>query len=117
MIYATRNQYKPFNEEVGDIEDADINKDYWAFAYEEDERATNLMRKPVKGRIVYEYTRKYFYEYKVNGKDLKKNGVSLYARYFADTYEEAVKGFNILVQKRINSLTKEISRLQDMLIK
>lgn len=117
MIYATRNQYKPFNKEIGDSENADINKDYWAFAYEEDERATNLMCRPVKGRIVERYSYKHFYEYKVNGKDLKKNGVSLYARYFADTYEEAVKGFNILVQKRINSLTKEISRLQDMLIK
>lgn len=37
MIYATRNQYKPFNKEIGNSENADINKDYWAFAYEEDE--------------------------------------------------------------------------------
>ena len=27
------------------------NKDFWAFAYKEDERALNLMCKPVKGRI------------------------------------------------------------------
>ena len=54
---------------------------------------------------------KYFYEYKVNGKDLKKNGVSLYARYFADTEKEAIKGFNALLNKRINSLTEEIDKL------
>ena len=36
------------------------NKDFWAFAYKEDERALNLMCKPVKGRIKED---KYFYEY------------------------------------------------------
>ena len=69
------------------------NKDFWAFAYKEDERALNLMCKPVKGRIKED---KYFYEYKVNGEDLKKNGVTIYARLFANTYEEAVDGFNKL---------------------
>lgn len=116
MIYSTRiYQYpNPFNEEIGNIENESTNKDFWAFAYKEDERATNYMCKPVNGRIKDD---KYFYEYKVNGRDLKKNGVSLYARYFADTYEEAVKGFNILIQRRIDSLTEEIGRLQDMLVK
>ena len=38
-------------------------------------RKINLMCKPVKGRISDGYN---FYEYKANGKDLKKNGVSLY---------------------------------------
>ena len=65
------------------------------------------MFKPVKGRISDGYN---FYEYKVNGKDLKKNGVSIYARFFIDTYEEAVEGFNMLVNKRIDSLQKEIIR-------
>lgn len=53
MIYAVRAyQYRnSFNEEIGNIEDELINKDIWAFAYKEDERATNLMCKPVKGRI------------------------------------------------------------------
>lgn len=58
----------------------------------------------------------YFYEYKANGKDLKKNGVTIYARFFADTYEEAVEGFNKLVKTRIESLKDEISKLEDMLI-
>lgn len=109
--------------EKGNIENEPTNKDFWAFAYVEDERAMNLKRatnlifKPVKGRIVKDHSYIYFYEYKANGRDLQKNGVSLCAGYFADTYEEAVKGFNILVQGRIDSLAKEIERLQKMLIK
>lgn len=89
------------------------NKDIWAFAYKEDERALNLMCKPVKGKIKED---NYFYEYKANGKDLKKNGVSFYARLFADTYEEAVEGFNKLVRTRIRFLKDEIYKLEDMLI-
>ena len=72
------------------------------------------MCKPVKGRISDGYN---FYEYKTNNKDLKKNGVSIYARFFTDTYEEAVEGFNMLVNKRIDSLKKEIIKLDNMLIK
>ena len=100
------------------IDEECYDKDIWAFAYKEDERATNLMCKPVKGRIIQDgnYTA-HFYEYKANGKDLKKNGVTLYARFFTDTYEEAVEGFNILVNKRIDSLQKEIIKLDNMLIK
>ena len=100
------------------IDEKCYNKDIWAFAYKEDERATNLMCKPVKGKIIQDdnYSA-HFYEYKVNGKDLKKNGVSIYARFFTDTYEEAVKGFNMLVNKRIDSLQKEIIKLDNMLIK
>ena len=89
------------------------DKDIWAFAYKEDERALNLICKPVKGQIKGS---KYFYEYKANGKGLKKTGVTIYARYFADTYEEAVIGFNALVLKRISALETEITRLNDMLI-
>ena len=102
------------------IDEKCYNKDIWAFAYKEDERATNLMCKPVKGRIVKSgdsFPSYNFYEYKANNKDLKKNGVSLYARFFTDTYEEAVEGFNMLVNKRIDSLQKEIIKLDNMLIK
>ena len=98
---------------VQKIDESHYNKDIWAFAYKEDERALNLMCKPVKGRIKED---DYFYEYKVNGKDLKKNGVSIYARSFTDTYEEAVEGFNKLVRTRIESLKDEISKLEDMLV-
>ena len=45
------------------------------------------MCKPVKGKIIKDgnYTA-HFYEYKTNNKDLKNNGVSIYARFFTDTY-------------------------------
>ena len=81
-------------------------------------RKINLMCKHVKGKIIQDgnYTA-HFYEYKANNKDLKKNGVSIYARFFTDTYEEAVEGFNMLVNKRIDSLQKEIIKLDNMLIK
>ena len=113
-IYCSRSTF----ENLQNIDEEHYNKDIWAFAYKEDERATNLMCKPVKGKIIKDgnYTA-YFYEYKANGKDLKKNGVTLYARFFTDTYEEAVEGFNMLVNKRIDSLQKEIIKLDNMLIK
>ena len=100
------------------IDEKCYNKDIWAFAYKEDDRATNLMCKPVKGKIIQDgnYST-HFYEYKANGKDLKKNGVSIYARFFTDTYEEAVEGFNMLVNKRIGYLQNEIIKLDNMLIK
>lgn len=115
MYYSvnTYQYYIPFNSMLLDVTEYPQDKDIWAFAYKEDERALNLMCKPVKGRIKKD---NYFYEYKANGKDLKKNGVTIYARFFADTYEEAVEGFNKLVKTRIESLKDEISKLEDMLI-
>ena len=79
--------------------------------YREDERATNFFCKPVKGRIIDHM----FFEYKKNGK-LKKNSVSYYARIYADTYEEAVEGFNILIQNRIKRLKEETNRVESLLI-
>ena len=114
-IYCFRDTF----ENLQNIDEERYNKDIWAFAYKEDERATNLMCKPIKGRIIKSegsFPSYNFYEYKANGKDLKKNGVSLYARFFTDTYEEAVEGFNMLVNKRIDSLQKEIIKLDNMLI-
>lgn len=94
MIYCVNVYlYSDIFKSLQKIDEECYNKDIWAFAYKEDERATNLMCKPVKGRISDGYN---FYEYKANGKDLKKNGVTLYARFFTDTYEEAVEGFNML---------------------
>lgn len=116
IYYAAKiyKYYIPFHSIVKDAEDIPINKDVWAFACKgEDSRALNYIRRPTKGRFKDD---KYFYEYKVNGRDLKKNGVSIYARYFADTYDEAVEGFNTLVQNRINSLNEEIEKLQCMLV-
>lgn len=87
------------------------NKDVYGFAYLEDERAINLFCKPVKGQIVGSM----FYEYKKNG-SLKKNGVGIGARIYADTYEETVEGFNALVSARIEKLEEEISKVEDLFI-
>lgn len=92
-------------------EDGIKDGDVFAFAYLEDERATNFFCKPVKGRIIDHM----FFEYKKNG-ELKKNGVSCYARIYADTYEEAVEGFNILIQNRIKRLKEETNRVENLLI-
>lgn len=92
-------------------EDGIKDGDVFAFAYLEDERATNFFCKPVKGRIIDHV----FFEYKKNG-ELKKNGVSCYARIYADTYEEAVEGFNILIQNRIKRLKEETNRVENLLI-
>ena len=89
-----------------------IEKDLYGFAYKEDDRNLTYFCKPIKGRIKYSY----FYEYKRDGKTLKKNGVSIYARYFADTYDEAVKGFNTLINRRIEKMTNKIEELKLMLI-
>lgn len=88
--------YIPFDAKVSNIKEFPDNKDIWAFAYKEDERALNYICRPVKGRI----------------KTDEYNG-----RYFCDTYEEAVAGFNALVNRRIKSLKDEIVKLDDMLIK
>ena len=119
MIYCTNVYwYSDIFKNLQKIDEEYYNKDIWAFAYKEDERATNLMCKPIKGRIIKDGNyMAHFYEYKTNGKNLKKNGVTLYARFFTDTYEEAVEGFNMLVNKRIDSLQKEIIKLDNMLIK
>lgn len=90
-----------------EIKDGDV----FAFAYLEDERATNFFCKPIKGRI----SNYKFFEYKKNGK-LKKNSVSYYTRIYADTYEEAVEGFNILIQNRLKRLKEEINRVESLLI-
>ena len=92
-------------------EDKIKDGDVFAFAYLEDERATNFFCKPIKGRIVDSM----FYEYKKNG-ELKKNGVGIGARIYADTYEEAVEGFNALVSARIEKLEEEISNVEDLFI-
>lgn len=88
------------------------NKDVYGFAYLEDERATNLFCRPVKGQIVDHI----FFEYKKNG-ELKKNGVGCGARIYADTYEEAVEGFNVLINSRIKKLNNEISKVEELLIR
>lgn len=105
--------HKIFEEEGLQYREDEIKDgDVFAFAYLEDERATNFFCKPVKGRII-DYM---FFEYKKNG-GLKKNSVSCYARIYADAYEEAVEGFNALINNRIKKLNNEISKVEELLIR
>lgn len=88
------------------------DRDIWAFAYLEDERAKNLYCEPVLGHI----KGRMFYEYKKRGDGLRSTSVSIWARNYADSYEQAVVGFNQLINERIEYLYKEASRLKEMLI-
>lgn len=89
------------------------NKPLYAFAYEEDERALNLKCLPVKGMIKDD---RKFYEFRKDGESLRKYGVTIYSRFYADTYEEAVNGFNFLVNERITRLRNTIEELEGMLL-
>lgn len=115
MIYHlwTDQYHSIFNCMVKGITNIPKNKSVWAFAYKEDDRALNLKCKPVLGVIKDNL---YFYEYKSNGKDLKKNRVNIESRYYADTYDEAVYGFNRLIEYRIHRLNDEIKKLNKMKI-
>lgn len=111
MTYSSNPTY--YNRILG-IETKDIpeGKDLWMYAYKEDERALNLLCKPTRCKVIHSIS----YEYKADGKSLRKNGVSMYSRFFTDTYEEAVEGFNYLVKKRLDRLQTEMNNTQQLLI-
>lgn len=82
-----------------------INKPIWGFAY-------TIKSKPVLGEL-RETNHSYpdwavFFPYKKNDEICKSKGVNLNAKYYADTYEEAVEMYNELVQQRIDRLHKAI---------
>ena len=65
------------------------------------------------------YGNSVFIPYKKDGKTFKESGiVNSRSRYYADTYEEAVEGYNSIIQDRINALEKEIEEaLNDIIVK
>ena len=91
-----------------------INKPIWGLAYtiKNDTAHHKYFCKPVLGEIRETYHGYSdwgtFYPYKKNGEICESKGVSLNARYYADTYEEAVEMYNELVQQRIDRLHKAI---------
>ena len=122
MIYWLANQwfknedgeYNLRNDERIYIEDDFMEgEDVWAFAYLEDERAKNLYCEPVLGQI----KGRMFYEYKKRGTGLKSTCVSMWARNYAESYEQAIVGFNQLINERIEYLNNEVLKLEKMLIK
>lgn len=96
-----------------DIKDLPVNKPIWAVAYDinNDTAHVNLRCLPTLGEIVLsdppENSR--FKAYKKGSSEFKVGWVGYNARWYADTFEEAVELYNGLVQKRIK-------RLKDMLI-
>lgn len=99
-----------------------VNVPLWGFAYaiKNDTMHREYYCKPVLGEL-----RKpnhcysdwvVFYPYKKNGEICKSKGVNLNARYYADTYEEAVEMYNELVNNRINRLYESIKEAEKDLI-
>lgn len=93
-------------------DDMNENEPLWAYAFKTDDRATNLFCKPTLGVIKDGC----FYQFKRDRCTLRKTGVSEYARYYANLYDDAVRGFNDLVQNRIDKLKAEIRILEELKI-
>ena len=80
-----------------------MEKLVWAFAYKIDNETgyKHLSCEPEEGVC----SKSYFTPYKKGSHALRKSGQVLKrSRYYADTYAEAVVGYNSLVQDRINRL-------------
>ena len=94
-----------------------VNVPLWGFAYtiKNDTMHREYYCKPVLGelRVHHIYPNCVtFYPYKKNGEICKSKGVNLNARYYADTYEEAVEMYNELVNNRINRLYEVIKEAE-----
>ena len=85
------------------------NRPIYAFAFKDERHDIFLDCKPVKGEIVNGC---YFYEYKKDG-TLKRSGeVRALSRCYADTYEEAVWGYNYLIDEKVRKLRAKADTLQ-----
>ena len=92
-----------------------LNTPLWAFAYDVDNNNDRrvFIAKPVKGEVVQEGEKKYFYPYLKSTQKLRESGkVYVCSRNYAETEQEAVEAYNLLVQNRISSLHSEIMNAQ-----
>lgn len=100
-----------------DLKNGDI---VWACAFNIDfdrqshfgDGVTHAKQEPVKGVI----EDRYFYVLKKDGEP-RANGVSTYARTFANTYEECVEIYNKKITDKIIKLSNVIDDLQKLIIK
>ena len=97
-------------------------KELWAYAYSTNntEKSMGLKMKPYKC-VMRESKRSYWsteecVPLKQNGEQAKSGIVSANSRDYADTYEEAVKGYNDLVYGQIDFLMRLAKRSSDELI-
>jgi hypothetical protein len=125
MVYFDR-YYKPFD--IGHVsmelalKELGINCkkevpqdiDLWACAFKlsEDKYVKKLFKKPVLGIVKGSY----FFEYKKNSSDKKireTSKVLSWSRVYADTYEEAVDFYNLmikLIQKDLENIKQNIEK-------
>lgn len=92
-----------------------LNTPLWAFAYDVDNNVDRrvAISKPVRGEVIKEGEKRRFYSYYKNTNKLKTvGGVKVSSRNYAETKDEAVEGYNLLVQNRISSLHSEIMNAQ-----
>lgn len=89
-------------------EDLRDGQKVWGCAYSTNntEKSMALKKKPVFGivKTTAPYKEEGFYELNKQGEPIKSSKVSLYARKYADTYEESVIMYNVSVQKQIDFL-------------
>ncbi len=105
-----------YNYEEGEVP---VNVPLWGFAYtiKNDTAHHKYFCKPVLGELrKFSHSHSEFYPYKKNGEICKSKGVSLNARYYADTYKEAVEMYNELVNNRISRLYESIKEAEKDLI-
>lgn len=94
-----------------------VNKPIWAFAYDfnNELNGARLICPPILGELANDGK---FYEYKKGTTEKKKSGaVSRQSRMYADTYAEAVNGYNQLIQNRIDQLNGMIAEAEAKKIK
>jgi hypothetical protein len=73
---------------------------------------THAKQEPIKGII----NNSYFYVLKKDGSP-RANGVSIYSRSFANTYEECVEIYNGKIEDKIAKLSKVVGDLLNQIIK
>lgn len=78
----------------------------WAFAYStnKSEKSLHLKKEPVKGKIIQETYGCKFYEINKKGNVIKSKKVHIWSRTYADTYEEAIAGYNEQINEQIELL-------------
>lgn len=105
---------------IYDYRNAPRNKKIWAYAfsYHSAKESFSLKKEPVLGEIDdrNSYPQSdYFREYGKGGK-LKNTNVYADARRYADTYEEAVRGYNELVQGWVEYFEDKIKETEEFLL-
>jgi hypothetical protein len=95
-----------------------LNTIVWACAYETNntEKSMGLKKKPVRGIVICEFGRRYFYEVNKKDEKIESKVVKSISRRYADTEEECKEIYNSLVNAQISFLRGLIADCQGDLI-